>query len=179
MQPGRHGTNRAGQPRNVDPEVRPDRARRHVGRQYHERGPALGSLGDGGDRVCEARALVHGHDSWPPGDPGPAVGHARGTALVPCRDEPGATGDQRVRDMKVAAADYPEDSVGAEVGKDGRDRVADEHQACSTRASTREGLPEPPTIGSGPAMTTEPVVGSLARFCNCVSPYFPAPSSEA
>src|SRR5713226_16413 len=44
---------------------------------------------------------------------------------------------------------------------------------------TRHGLPEPPTIGSGPAITTEPLAGSLATFCSWVSPYLPAPSSEA
>src|SRR6185295_15436383 len=45
----------------------------------------------------------------------------------------------------------------------------------STSASTRVGLPEPPTIGSGPAKSTAPCGGSWARFCNCVSPYLPAP----
>ncbi len=47
---------------------------------------------------------------------------------------------------------------------------------CSTRASTRAGLPDPLTIGNGPAITTAPVLGSRARFCSWVSPYLPAPS---
>ena len=46
----------------------------------------------------------------------------------------------------------------------------------STSASTRVGLPEPPTIGSGAAITTAPVGGSSARFCSWVRPYLPAPS---
>ena len=46
----------------------------------------------------------------------------------------------------------------------------------STSASTRAGLPDPFTIGSGPAITTAPVAGSRARFCSWVSPYLPAPS---
>ncbi len=47
----------------------------------------------------------------------------------------------------------------------------------STSASTRAGLPDPDTIGSGPASTTAPVAGSRARFCSWVSPYLPAPST--
>ena len=38
------------------------------------------------------------------------------------------------------------------------------------------GCPEPPTIGSGPAITTAPVGGSRARFRSWVRPYLPAPS---
>ena len=49
---------------------------------------------------------------------------------------------------------------------------------CSTSASTRAGLPDPDTIGSGPAITTAPVAGSRARFCSWVSPYLPAPSRK-
>src|SRR4051794_41829481 len=45
------------------------------------------------------------------------------------------------------------------------------------RARTRAGEPDPPTIGSGAATSSAPVGGSTARFCSCVSPYLPLPSS--
>ncbi len=38
------------------------------------------------------------------------------------------------------------------------------------------GLPEPPTIGSGAAISTAPVGGSRARFRSWVRPYLSAPS---
>src|SRR5216683_1020155 len=68
-----------------------------------------------------------------------AASTSSGVRLLAASVMPGTAGDQRVGHMKVAAADHPEDGVGPEVGKDGRDRVADEHQACSTRASARQG----------------------------------------
>src|ERR1700722_4384457 len=120
---------------------------------------------------------MQGHEPWPAGDPGPRVSHARSAALMPCGHEPRAMRDQGVGDMEVAAADDAKDSVGAEARQRLGDGVGDTHQDRSTRASTRAGLPDPPTIGSGPATTTAPVGGSVARFCSCVRPYFPAPSS--
>src|SRR3984957_18215043 len=120
---------------------------------------------------------MQGHEPWPAGDPGPRVSHARSAALMPCGHEPRAMRDQGVGDMEVAAADDAKDSVGAEARQRLRDGVCDTHQDRSTGASTRAGLPDPPTIGSGPANTTAPVGGSVARFCSCVRPYLPAPSS--
>ena len=46
----------------------------------------------------------------------------------------------------------------------------------STSASTRAGLPEPCTMGSGPAITTAPIGGTWARLASWVRPYLPAPS---
>src|SRR5215469_13772545 len=90
---------------------------------------------------------------------------------------PRAMGDQRVRQVEVAAADDAEDSVGAEAGQFPGDRLGDFHASRSARASTRAGLPDPPTIGSGPATSTAPVGGRVARFCSWVRPYLPAPSN--
>ncbi len=45
----------------------------------------------------------------------------------------------------------------------------------ATSARTRQGLPEPLTIGSGAAKRTAPVVGSLSRLRSCVSPYLLLP----
>src|SRR5690606_34990347 len=106
------------------------------------------------------------------------VGHGRGTALVRGRDEPCAGVDERVGDVEVARVDHTE--TGAHPARDepATDRLRDAHQR-STSASTRAGLPDPPTIGSGAAMTTAPVGGSFARFCSCVSPYLSLPSSRA
>src|SRR6266568_2543536 len=94
---------------------------------------------------------MHRQDAGTARGPGPAVRHA---------------GDAEYR-------------VGAEIGQYRGDGLADQHQECSTRAIARQGLPEPPAIGSGPVITTAPMAGSLARFCSWVSPYFPAPSSDA
>ena len=120
---------------------------------------------------------MHAQHARPAGEPRPCIGHGRRPALVPGGDVSGAVRDQRVGHVKVAAADDAEHGVGAEVGERPRDGVGDEHQDRSTSASTRAGLPDPPTMGSGPAISTAPVGGSAARFCSCVSPYLPAPSS--
>ena len=45
----------------------------------------------------------------------------------------------------------------------------------ATRARTRQGLPEPLTIGSGAATTIAPVTGSLSTLRSWVRPYLPAP----
>ena len=120
---------------------------------------------------------MHGHDARPAGGAGPGVGHHGGAALVPGRDESRPAGDQRVRDVEVAAADHTEHDLGAELGQPLPDRVRDPHaQLRSTRASARHGEPEPPTMGSGLVITTAPVMGSRARFCSWVRPYLPAPS---
>lgn len=119
-----------------------------------------------------------------PGEPGVGVGSGRGAALVPGRDEPRTVLDQRVRDVEVAAADHAEDVIGSQPDKgrpddvsDGahRDRAARKRAVSrrtravphrSTRASTRTGLPEPPVIGRGGAITTAPVAGRVSRLRN-------------
>src|SRR4029079_11752036 len=128
--------------------------------------------------VGQPRTLVHGGHAGQPGGPGPGVGHHGGAALMPGRDEPGPAGYQRVGDVKVAAPDHAEHGVHPEPGQPAADRLRDPHaQERSTSASARHGDPEPPTMGSGPAITTAPVTGSRARFRSCVRPYLPAPSS--
>ncbi len=76
--------------------------------------------------------------------------------------------DHGVRQVEVAGADDTEDLGHAEVRERSPDGVVDLHR--STRASTRAGLPEPATMGSGAAMRTAPVAGSRATFCSCVKP---------
>ena len=53
--------------------------------------------------------------------------------------------------------------------------LLDSHRA-GTKASARQGLPEPRTIFKGATRITAPVGGTSARFASWVSPYFPAPS---
>ena len=53
------------------------------GGQHHQRRAALGRLGDAGQRVGQARALVHGEHADRAADPGVGVGHGRRAALVP------------------------------------------------------------------------------------------------
>src|SRR5690606_18402456 len=136
----------------------------------------LRRLGDAGDGVGEPAALVHRQHADAAAGAGVGVGHGGGPALVPRRDvgHPGRA--QRVRHVEVAAAHHPERVARAQLGDGPPDELGDPHR--STSASTRAGLPEPPTIGSGPATTTAPVGGSWARFCSWVSPYFPAPSRK-
>src|SRR5215831_14343896 len=49
----------------------------------------------------------------------------------------------------------------------------------STSARARQGLPDPPAIGSGVTISTTPVAGRDARFRSWVRPYLPAPSIAA
>src|ERR1700722_6257199 len=51
----------------------------------------------------------------------------------------------------------------------------DSRDQWATRARTRQGLPEPLTIGSGAAITMAPVTGSLSTLRSWVRPYLPAP----
>jgi len=53
--------------------------------------------------------------------------------------------------------------------------LLDSHRA-GTKASARQGLPEPPTIFKGATRITAPVGGTSARLASWVRPYFPAPS---
>ena len=88
----------------------------------------------------------------PPGRARPGVGHRRGAALVPGRDERDAGGAQRVRHVEVAAADDAErvpdasraarDESAARASLDRR-RPATAVVIVSTSASTRAGLPDP------------------------------------
>ena len=97
---------------------------------------------------------------------------------MPGRDEPRAAGDQRVRDVEVATADHAEHGLGAEVGQP---LPTASRPACSAalhQGQHAAGAPDPPTIGSGPVITTAPVMGRRARFRSCVRPYLPAPSNE-
>ena len=159
----------------VDAEVRADGGRAGLGGEHEQRGAALRGLGDAGHGVGQPAALVHRQHRGAAGRPRPRVGHRRGAALVPGRDERDTGGTQRVRDVEVAAAHDAERVPDAEPGQCRADELRDGH--LSTSASTRAGLPDPETIGSGPAITTAPVAGSRARFCSWVSPYLPAPST--
>ena len=147
----------------VDPEVRPHRRRAGVGGEHQQRRAALGRLGDAGHRVGQPAALVHRQHADPAAHPGVGVGHRRRAALVPGGDERDAARAQRVGDVEVAAADHTERVADAELGERPADQLGDVSGASPgiepspTSASTRAGLPDPPTIGSGPAITTAPV----------------------
>src|SRR5690606_36258699 len=149
--------------------------------EHDERGAALGGLGDAGDRVGQAGALVDGEDRHLAGHPGVGAGHGGRAALVAGRDEAHALAHQGVGDVEVAAADHAERGPDARRGEHPADDLGDDHFGCprSTRASTRTGLPEPPTMGSGGATTSAPVAGSRSRLRSMVSPYLPAPCMKA
>ena len=115
---------------------------------------------------------------------------------------PRATLDEGVGDVEVAGADHAEHLADTESGQrppDGlghvhcvprprrpqlaarslalaRSHDANVHGHLSTKANTRAGLPDPDTMGSGPAMMTAPVGGNWARCCSWVKPYLPLPS---
>ena len=154
VQPLGHRADGRGQRGLVDAEVRAHRGAGGLGGQHQQRRAALGGLGDAGQRVGQAGPLVHRQHADAAGGTGEGVGHRRRAALVPGRDEPRAAGDERVGDVEVAAADDAEHRADAEPGERGADRLGDDQR--STRARTRAGLPEPPTIGSGEAITTAP-----------------------
>src|SRR5262249_21156057 len=103
-----------------------------------------------------------------------AVGHARGAALVRGGHEARPGGDHCVGHMEVAAADDAEDALHPVTDERRPDGFSDIH-CRSMSARTRQGLPEPPTIGSGPTMSTAPRGGSFSRFCSCVRPYLSWP----
>ena len=124
---------RGGERRHVDPEVGPHRRAGHVRRQHQQRRPALGRLGDAGERVGQARPLMDRHQADPAGRPRPAVGHAGGAAFVAGGDEPGAPGDQGVGHVEVAAAHHAEHRVGAEAGEHRPGRLAHQHRGNPLR----------------------------------------------
>ena len=174
-EPRRDRADRGSQRGVVEVEVRSRAGRR--GGQDQQRSPALGRLGDAGQRVGQARALVHRQYAELAGHARVGVGHHGGTALVPRGDEAGAARGQRVRDVEVAAADHAEHGPDTRLRQRGADRAGDRGH-FSTSASTRAGEPEPVTIGSGAAITTAPVTGSLSRLRSWVRPYLPAPSTS-
>ena len=106
---------------------------------------------------------------------GVGIGHRRRPVLVASGDEAGAPVDQGVRDVEVAGPDDAEHLADAELSQRPPDDGGRKRHR-STNASTRAGLPEPDTMGSGPAMRTAPVAGSSASRCSCVRPYLPLPS---
>ena len=169
------GTDRMGHGGLVDCEVRGRSS--CLGGQDDQRGPAFGRLGDPGHRIRQAATLVQRERYDLSAHPRIRVGHRRGTTLVPRCDIARATGDERVGDIEIPAAHDAERLPNAETGKGPADRLRRPHRGqYSISASTRVGLPEPPRIGSGAAITTVPIGGSDARFCNWVRPYLPAPS---
>ena len=158
-----------------------DRGGGRFRRQHHQGGTALRRLGDPGERVGDARPLVHGERGHRPETRAKRVGHAGGAALVRGRHKPRAGRHHRVGDVEVAAADHAEhvvDAVRRPRTRPTRSATVSGRQR-STSARTRHGLPEPPTIGSGPAITTAPVGGSAARFCSWVRPYLSWPAGTS
>ena len=144
---------RGGERRLIDVEVRPRSG--GLGGEHEHRGAALGRFGDAGHGVGQAATLVDRQHAELAAGARVSVRHGGRAALVPGRDIPGAARDHRIGDVEVAAADHTEDVVGPQTGQGAPHRLRDRHR--STRASTRVGLPEPPTIGSGAASSTAPV----------------------
>ncbi len=156
----------------VDVEVGPRLG--HLGRQHEQRRTALGRLGDAGHGVRQAGALMNAQRGHGSAHPGVRVCHGRRAALMARGHEPRTRRDHGIGEMEVARTDHAEDLTDPGRVQGPPDGLGDLHER-STRASTRAGDPDPVTIGSGPATTTQPVAGSTARFCNWVSPYLSLP----
>ena len=109
----------------VDAEVRPHRGTGGVGGQHEQRGAALRGLGDAGQGVGQAAALVQREHGDPAGGPRVRVGHRRRPALVAGRGERHAVRAQGVGDVEVAAADHAERVADAELGEQRADDVGD------------------------------------------------------
>ena len=89
----------------VDIEIR---VRRHGGRGEHNHGGAgFGGLGDSGDRVGVAAALVHAEHRHFPARARVRIGHRRGAALVAGGGEGAAGVGEGAGEVEVARADYP------------------------------------------------------------------------
>jgi hypothetical protein len=76
--------------------------------EHEQRGARLGRLGEAGERVGQAGALVHAEHADLAGHPGVRVGHHGGAALVAGGDVPRAVPGQGIGDVEVAAADDAE-----------------------------------------------------------------------
>ena len=137
VEPFRHRAHRRGQRGHVDAEVGPDRRGGHVRGEHHQRRPALGRLGDAGDRVGQPGTLVHAEQAGPSRGPGPPVGHAGRAALMPGGDVPGSLADQGVGEVEVAAADHAEHGVRAQPGQRRGDSIGDPHQIKRARLGAR------------------------------------------
>src|SRR5699024_7931519 len=140
-------------------------------------GAGFGGLGDSGDRVGVAAALVHAEHRHFPARARVRIGHRRGAALVARGGEPSPGVGEGAGQVEVARSHHPE-SVPDPAADQGSPQGAGEGHR-STSASTRAGEPEPGTIFSGEARMTAPVVGSWSRFCNCARPYLPAPMKKS
>ena len=122
--PVRDHADRGGEPGLVDVEVGGRLG--GLGGEHEQRGAGLGRLGEAGQRVGQARALVHAEHADLAGDPGVGVGHHGGAALVAGGDEPRAVPGQRVGDVEVAAADDAEHRAHPGVpGEGGTDPLGD------------------------------------------------------
>src|SRR5690606_16183324 len=95
-----------------------------------------------------------------------------GLSLEPGTRSPTGTGMQVGSGMRAGTGRQPGQGGGHGI-------VNGNHQPASpprgTRASTRAGLPVPPTMGKGATTITAPVGGRWARLASWVRPYLPAP----
>ena len=120
-------------------------------REHEQRRPALGRLGQPGDRVRQARALVHAARGEPAAHARVPVGHADRAALVAGGVERHAGVAQRVGERQVAAAEQAEDGVDAERGQRPADRLRDLHvpsEPSAGRAARRPRRGSPRGSGS-------------------------------
>ena len=161
----------------VDAKVGADRGAGCVSRQQKQGCPALGRLGQAGHGVGQAWTLVCGADAEPPGYARVRVRHCDRGRLVTGSEEARPSRDESIGDLEVAAAKEPEGVPHTQLGQRLADRLGDSHGL--TRASTRAGLPDPRTMGSGATMRTMPVAGSRSTLASWVSPNLPAPSMKA
>ena len=117
VHPLRHRADRAHRGVLVDAEVGPHRRSRGVRGQRQQRRAALRRLGDPGERVGEAAALMQGEHRHRSGRAGVRVGHHRRPGLVARRDERHPAAAERVGHVEVAAAHHPERVPDAEPGQ--------------------------------------------------------------
>ena len=112
-----HRAERGGEHRLVDGEVRADRGARRLPCEHEQRRPALRRLGQSGQRIGEARALVDAADADTAAHARVAVGHRDRAALVAGVVEGRARGVQRLRGDEVPAAQDAERVAHSERGE--------------------------------------------------------------
>ena len=141
-QPVECGAHRLRQPGQVDREVG-QRVRR-LRCQQEQRRAALGGLGQTGQRVGDARALMHRDHADPAGQACVRVRGRDRTGFVSRRHEPGTSLDQRVGDMEVAAADDAERVLDTEAAEHRAGERGGIHGAAGHRITVRQvRAPEP------------------------------------
>ena len=121
-----------GQPRLIEPEVRPQRRGRRLAGDQQQRRARLGRLRQPRHRVGEAGALMHAAHADAPAHPRVPVGHADRPALVAGVVERHARRVHRQRGDEVAAPEHAERVAHAQLRQRAADDLGGVHSSTST-----------------------------------------------